>query len=123
MLYHGVRLSNNEIHKLKTNEGNLISMNVCFSTTLSKSVALTFTGVTNENRYRSHIPDEQENLLDLGATFQILSVIKDNDLYLIKIKAIDEESKTTKEYIELNKQEMKTTSAIIKVCPDKTRIV
>ncbi|CAF3277840.1 unnamed protein product, partial [Rotaria sp. Silwood2] len=115
MLYHGVRLSNNEIHKLKTNEGNLISMNVCFSTTLSKSVALTFTG--------SHIPDEQENLLDLGATFQILSVIKDNDLYLIKIKAIDEESKTTKEYIELNKQEMKTTSAIIKVCPDKTRIV
>ncbi|CAF2903158.1 unnamed protein product [Rotaria sp. Silwood2] len=136
ILYHGVHLSNNEIDKLKTNEGNLISMNGFLSTTLSKSVALKFTGISNENRHRvlfeiecdtdliesvilasideySHILDEQDILFDLGATFEILSVIKYNNLYLIKIKATDEGTKIIKEYIELNRQEMITTSTVI----------
>ncbi|CAF3625395.1 unnamed protein product, partial [Rotaria sp. Silwood2] len=99
------------------------------STTLSKEVALTFTGVSNEKRHRvlfeieydtnlaesvifasiaeySHIPHEQEILFDLGAGFEIISVITDDDLYLIKIKATDEGTKAINEYIEWYKREI-----------------
>ncbi|CAF1345547.1 unnamed protein product, partial [Didymodactylos carnosus] len=52
-------------------------------------------------------PSQQEVLFGLEATFKILSVIKDPEinLWIIKIKATDEEATAVKDYIDLNRKD------------------
>jgi hypothetical protein len=113
-LYRGLTMSINEFEKLKDNVGKLISMNGFLSTSRSKDIAKIFSGRSIENKQSilfpikcnadklqdpiifadiarfSKYPAEQEVLFDLGATFQILNINKDeSDCWLVHLEATD----------------------------------
>ncbi|CAF1375623.1 unnamed protein product [Rotaria sp. Silwood1] len=137
MLYRGLKLENEELNRLKQNEGNLISTNGFLSTSRSKQVALKFalksakrTNVVstlyeiecnlNESKSivfaditkYSEFAAEQEVLFDLGSTFKIQSIIEDKELklFVVKLKASDDGEKMAKEYIESNRKVNEETS-------------
>ncbi|CAF1294873.1 unnamed protein product [Didymodactylos carnosus] len=138
-VYRGVKLSNEEVEKLKENEGKLISMNGFLSTSRLSSVALNFASksmkrrdavvVLFETEYDfnglngddivcadvakfSDYPEEQEVLFDLGATFKIQSVIREKlDLSRVNLRVTSEEADIAREYIKLNRKELEERSA------------
>jgi tetratricopeptide (TPR) repeat protein len=134
-LYRGLTMSITEFEKLKDNVGKLISTNGFLSTSRSKDVAKIFVGGPIENKQNiffeiecnidklqdaivfadiarfSKYPEEKEVLFDLGATFEILSINKDeSDCWLVHLKATDIGEKISQEYIQSNRREMKGES-------------
>ncbi|UJR19067.1 hypothetical protein I4U23_022198 [Adineta vaga] len=132
-------MSQIEFEKLKDNVGKLISMNGFLSTSRSKNVAMTFSGRPTENKQSvlfqiecnvevlqdavvfadierfSKYPEEKEVLFDLGATFEIISMNKDESTHywLVHLKATDIGEKISQEYIQSNRREMVGESSAI----------
>ncbi len=104
-------------------------MNGFLSTSRSEDVAKIFSGKSIENKQSillqiecnvdklqdaivfadiarfSKYPAEKEVLFDLGATFQILSINKDeSDCWLVHLKATDIGEKISQEYIQSNRK-------------------
>ncbi|CAF1432879.1 unnamed protein product, partial [Didymodactylos carnosus] len=123
-LYRGLKLSDDEIEKLKNNIDNLISTNGFLSTSKSIEIACAF--ATNvlfeikvntevENIIFAHISEysmikgEGEVLFDLGTTFRITNVeYNDNiKLWIVSmIDDVDEGFNIIKDYIKMKKQKM-----------------
>ncbi|CAF1145895.1 unnamed protein product [Didymodactylos carnosus] len=123
-LYRGLKLSDDEIEKLKNNIDNLISTNGFLST--SKSIGIACAFATNvlfeikvntevENIIFAHISEysmikgEGEVLFDLGTTFRITNVeYNDNiKLWIVSmIDDVDEGFNIIKDYIKMKKQKM-----------------
>ncbi|CAF0931060.1 unnamed protein product [Didymodactylos carnosus] len=140
-VYRGVKLSNEEVEKLKENEGKLISMNGFLSTSRLPSVALNFAsqltkrrdavGVLFEIEYDlselnddtivcadvakfSDYPEEQEVLFDLDATFKIQSVNREKpDLSRANLRVTSKGADIAREYIKLNRKELEERSVAI----------
>jgi tetratricopeptide (TPR) repeat protein len=140
ILYRGLRVSNEELDKLKKNIGKMISTNGFLSTSRSRTVALIFAGKTTADKQSvlfeiecnlnelqndsvifadisrfSEIRDEGEILFDIGATFIMETISYDNDLsvWLLKLKATDEAAKISQFYLERNKQFIENTSVTL----------
>lgn len=139
VLYRGLTMSSIEFEKLKDNVGKLISMNGFLSTSRSKNVAKVFAGKSIEDKQCilfeiecnveelqdaiafadiarfSKYPEEEEILFDLGATFEILSLKKEEsvDYWLVNLKATNTGEKISHEYIQSNRREMVGTSCEI----------
>ncbi|CAF4261650.1 unnamed protein product, partial [Didymodactylos carnosus] len=140
-VYRGVKLSNEEVKKLKENEGKLISMNGFLSTSRLPSVALNFAfqlakrrdavlvlfeieyDLSKLNHYDivcadvakfSDHPKEQEVLFDLGATFKIQSVnrVKSNVSH-VNLRVTSEGADIAREYIKLNRKELEERSVAV----------
>ena len=135
-LYRGTRILNDEYDKLRTNMGNLISMNGFLSTSLVKEVAMAFAGKSTETHHAvlfeiqcnldevetvilapivefSAIKNEQEVLIDIGVVFRLLSVEEQDTIAWIKMKATDEGTAVAKSYLEINQAELKEKNARI----------
>jgi tetratricopeptide (TPR) repeat protein len=139
-LYRGGRLSQDELEKLKRSEGQLISTNGFLSTSRRKQVALIFAGTSGTDAIRqsviyeieynlnelksvvvadissySRMPDEEEVLFDLSATFKLLSISRDetNLLWIIRMKATDEGREAAQNYSKLNQQDIDETSVSV----------
>ncbi|CAF1118886.1 unnamed protein product, partial [Didymodactylos carnosus] len=140
-VYRGVKLSNEEVEKLKANEGKLISMNGFLSTSRLPSVAQNFASQSTKRRDAvvvlfeieydlselndhdivcadiakfSDYPEEQEVLFDLGATFKIQSVNREKpDLSRVKLRVTSEGADIAREYIKLNRKELEQRSVAV----------
>ena len=134
-LYRGTRMSRDDFEKLKQNQGKLISINGFLSTSMSKDVAMAFIADSTMNKkcvlfeiechlavtnsiilapvyqYSAH-PDEEEVLIDIGAVFQIVSILENNsdNIAVVKITATDEGSRAAEEYIRLNREDLEYTN-------------
>ena len=130
-LYRGTRITIEECQRLKENEGHLVSMNGFLSTSLSKDVALSFMSSTTEQTNQavlfeiecdlsqvqtivlaqiaqlSAIKSEDEVLIDIGAVFRIVSLELQENIILVKMKATDEGTEISKNYLEINQAELK----------------
>ncbi|CAF1209866.1 unnamed protein product [Didymodactylos carnosus] len=108
-VYHGGRLRDDELEKLKNHKNQPISTNGFFSTSLSKETAFLFAA-----RF-SDIPDEDEVLFEIGATFEVLAINHDETLnmWIVKLKTTDKGSKIANDYIETNRKEMNESSSKI----------
>ncbi|CAF4481319.1 unnamed protein product [Rotaria sp. Silwood2] len=139
LLYRGVRLSSDEVKKLESKVGKLLSTNGYVSTSLSKDAALIFTGSSNNKEeenvlfeieydfgkvksivvasiaHLSKCRDEQEFLFDLDAAFLLQSVTRNlsSNMVLVKMTAVDEGSELAKEYIEEHRKLMSHGSIVI----------
>ncbi|CAF1142875.1 unnamed protein product [Didymodactylos carnosus] len=130
-LYRGLRVSNEELNKLKENVGKMISTNGFLSTSRSRAVALVFAGKLTTDKQSvlfeiecnlnelqndavifadiarfSEIPNEEEVLFDIGAAFFMESVCYDNELnvWLFKLRAVDEAAQIAEVYLERNNE-------------------
>ncbi|CAF0847311.1 unnamed protein product [Didymodactylos carnosus] len=140
-VYRGVKLSNEEVEKLKENEGKLISMNGFLSTSRLSSVAQNFASKSTKRRDAvvvlfeieydfnelndhdivcadvakfSDYPEEQEVLFDLGATFKIQSVNREKpDLSRVNLRLTSKGADIAREYIKLNRKELEQRSVAI----------
>ncbi|CAF4695578.1 unnamed protein product, partial [Didymodactylos carnosus] len=117
---HGGRLRDDELEKLKNHKNQLISTNGFFSTSLSKETAFLFAGRSTDTKKQaviyeiecnlielndavifahiarfSDIPDEDEVLFEIGATFEVLAINHDETLnmWIVKLKTTDKGSK------------------------------
>ena len=132
-LYRGVLITTNELEILKANVGKLFSANSYWSTSRSRSYALSF---AKKAMYHSDVvalmyeiicdlqdqddsvvyadvadlsdfPEEQEVLFDAGSLFQIEEITNvredDMDLYTIHIRATREERGIVTQYIVQNR--------------------
>ncbi|CAF1323725.1 unnamed protein product [Rotaria sordida] len=134
IVYRGQFMCYDELEKLKTSIGNLISTNSFFSTTTDINVARIFAHnchnkigvlfqIEIENNLNSiiyaditnysRIPDEKEVLFHIGAVFQINSVSYDNELNLwsVHLSASDDGKGYIEQYIKLQEQELEETDA------------
>ncbi|CAF4373665.1 unnamed protein product [Didymodactylos carnosus] len=140
-VYRGAKLSNEEVEKLKENEGKLISMNGFLSTSRLSSPALNFASQSTKRRDAvvvlfeieydlselnddtivcadiakfSDYPEEQEVLFDLGATFKIQSVNHEKpNVSRVNLRVTSEEADIAREYIKLNRKELEERSVAI----------
>ena len=140
MLYRGLKLDQKEYLTLKTNQNGIISVNGFFSTTRCKSIALDFVRKASK---RSNVlavlyeiecntsddgiifadiapfsayPEEEEVLFDIGTTFQIQSIgtdTIDSNLWIIRMKAVNDGRRIAKDYIEFNRKQEEDMSASI----------
>ena len=138
-VYRGMKLSNEELDKLKKNKEKLISTNSYFSTSRRRSEALIFAtkptkrsdampvlfeiecdiqalgesvifaDIANFSSY----PDEEEVLFDLGATFRIDSVQNETQVWLIKMKATTEGLAVIQCYVKETRRETEERSVAI----------
>ncbi|CAF2660116.1 unnamed protein product [Rotaria sp. Silwood2] len=132
-LYRGLRMQLDELYVLRGHEGSLIATNGYLSTTRSKKVAMDF--AMDSTKVRSNIvsvlyeiqcnlqeaksialadisalsiySNEEEILIDIGATFKIVSVKEDRDqkLWIVQLRTTDKGTILAHDYIELNKKE------------------
>ncbi|CAF2986925.1 unnamed protein product, partial [Rotaria sp. Silwood2] len=125
---------------LKTNQGNLISLNGYLSTSRSPDVALGFAKASkiqatlcsvfyqiecNRQNIKSTIfaditqqaqyAGEQEVLFDIGSTFRIVSINENpaTTLWTIKLSATDAGAQEAREYIQFNRKSNEETSMTI----------
>ncbi|CAF1206617.1 unnamed protein product [Didymodactylos carnosus] len=141
-VYRGVKLSNEEVEKLKGNEGKLISINGGYlSTSRLPSVAQNFASQLTKRRDAvvvlfeieydfnelndddivcadvakfSDYPEEQEVLFDLGATFKIQSVNREKpDLSRVNLRVTSKGADIAREYIKLNRKELEERSVAV----------
>ncbi|CAF1133903.1 unnamed protein product [Didymodactylos carnosus] len=132
-LYRGITQTNDEIQRLQTSIGKLISTNGFFSTTKNKRVAEMYAGIgCNNFKYESLLfeididmqththcifadvscyslfSDEQEVLFDLGTVFEIASVdYNSTDQYWIcQMMSTNRGLQIAEEYLTLRKSEM-----------------
>ncbi|CAF3178714.1 unnamed protein product [Rotaria sp. Silwood2] len=141
-LFHGSKIPNSEIQKLKDNIGCLISANGFWSCSKNKSIAKIFAGI--DSNYTSiddnqsvlfeitidlgiqsfiftdisefsEFPEEEEVLLSLGTVFQIDSVFYDDIDKYWNIQAIpsDKGTEITTQYIEYNRTVMNESDVVI----------
>ena len=137
MLYRGLHMGADEFNRLKQNVGSTISANGFFSVSHSKKVAIAFatrpTKRTNvvpvlyeiecnltasesiifaDVAKYSKYPQEEEVLFDLGTTFQIESIIENEDLKMtvVKLIATDAGMKIASTYIDLNRKRNEETT-------------
>ncbi|CAF1233360.1 unnamed protein product [Rotaria sordida] len=136
--YRGVKLSNEEVKKIKNNVGKLISTNGFLSTSIDRNVALAFVGEPTDNevsilfeiecsldtnetvimamisQYSLH-PQEQEVLFDLDAAFELLSVTEDESspMTIVKMRATNEGSIIAQEHIEHHRKYMSTSGVVL----------
>ena len=106
-VYRGLTLSDEDINRLKTYVNHYISTNGFLSTSLRRDVAEMFAAnvifeiivdpkqLSNNLVYAyigtvSLIPDEEEVLFDLGATFKIIDVKHDTDKYIVSMVAAND---------------------------------
>ena len=63
----------------------------------------------------SDIPDEDEVLFEIGATFEVLSITYDeaSNMWIVKLKTTDKGLKIANDYIETNRKEMDESSSKI----------
>ena len=131
MLYRGFQIETDEFNRLKQNLGCIIAANGFLSVSRSKKVAIEF---ATRSTKRTHVvpvlyeiecdlatsktiifadiakyseyPHEEEVLFDLGSTFQINSISKDEELKMttVKLTATDAGMKMADKYIELNRK-------------------
>lgn len=136
-LYRGLKLENDDLKRLKLRVGCIISANGFLSTSRSREVAVKFamrgTNRTNivpvlyeiecsldvlESIVFADITDysvfakEKEVLFDLGSTFIIKSVSRDEQLNMVVIKLIatDAGVKMAQKYVELNRKTNEETT-------------
>ncbi|CAF1578803.1 unnamed protein product, partial [Didymodactylos carnosus] len=138
-LYRGLKLSDNDFHKLKQYEGKLISANGFFSTSGSKQVALMFASESATEPPQqsvlfeiqcgipanmatladiseiSNFHSEEEVLFDLGAIFLIQTIEPSpkSNVWVIKMKETAQGASVVRDYKELNKKAMQKHSAVI----------
>ncbi|CAF1276951.1 unnamed protein product [Rotaria magnacalcarata] len=131
-LYRGVRLPLDEVKKWQENEGKLISTNGFFSTSLSKKVAMDFALRRTETNMEESVlieiecnqcsaafaiiekesifSKEKEVLFDLGATFEVLSVMNSREenaninIWTVKVRSTQEGTELAQLYIQRNKR-------------------
>ncbi|CAF1451444.1 unnamed protein product, partial [Rotaria sordida] len=134
IVYRGQFMCYDELEKLKTSIGNLISTNSFFSTTTDINVARMFTHnchnkigvlfqIEIENNLNSiiyaditnysRIPDEKEVLFHIGAVFQINNISYDNELNLwsVHLSASDDGKGYIEQYIKLQEKKLEETDA------------
>ncbi|CAF1048993.1 unnamed protein product [Didymodactylos carnosus] len=138
-VYRGTRISISESQKIKDAVGTLISVNGFMSTSRSRQVALMFAGISPVNREKqsllfeiecdlsrlkdsvvfadiaefSAIPDENEILFDIGATFKIISVSQNTDIWIVKLQGTDEEATIAQDYVNLNRKDMEEANVSV----------
>ncbi|UJR19758.1 hypothetical protein I4U23_022892 [Adineta vaga] len=125
-LYRGQTLTDEEIKKLQMNINQLIATNGFLSTSWSPEVARVFSAnvlyeikidlsqdpidtihFANISQY-SELPNEEEVLIELGATFQILDVQHNGDLWTIKLASVKQEQQIKSEFIDDMKNQITT---------------
>ncbi|CAF3664478.1 unnamed protein product [Adineta steineri] len=140
--YRGMKIDREECDKMKENQGNLITINGYLSTSRLRTPALTFalkaTKRTDVVPVLFHIicdvqklgnnvvfadvskfsvfPDEEEVLFDIGVSFKVQSVMKDetySNLWLIKLETVDESARIVNDYVELNRKQEEEISVTI----------
>jgi len=114
-LYRGLKLTIDELKKLEENIGNLISTNGFLSTSRNRQVALFFAtnvlfeietniGLQGKMWYdiaqRSKVPDEEEVIFDIGATFRIESISYDSERNLKVVHLKTTENIDTASYLQ-----------------------
>jgi tetratricopeptide (TPR) repeat protein len=114
-LYRGLKLTIDELQKLEENIGNLISTNGFLSTSRNRQVALFFAtnvlfeietniGLQGKMWYdiaqRSKVPDEEEVIFDIGATFRIESISYDSERNLRVVHLKTTENIDTASYLQ-----------------------
>ncbi|CAF1040936.1 unnamed protein product, partial [Didymodactylos carnosus] len=139
-VYHGGRLRDDELEKRKNHKNQLISTDGFFSTSLSKETAFLLPGRSTDTKKQaviyeiecnlielndavifahiarfSDIPDEDEVLFEIGATFEVVSIKHDETLnmWIVKLKTTDKNSKIANDHIETNRKEMNESSSKI----------
>lgn len=139
-LYSGFRLHEEELERLKTSVGSLISINSFLSTSRDIEVARIFAGEGQiEDRFArvllkieanparlqsvffadinhiSQFSQEKEVLFSLGSTFRILSIdfdqIRQN--WIVQLNATDDGSDRIHEYCQLANYNFRSTSPMI----------
>ena len=135
-VYRGMKHSYEEIERLKSSIGQLISANAFFSASRSKKVAQIYAGVGNNIRTQSDLQsvifeieinmeatrpvivadvscesqfyDEEEVLFDLGTVFEIESINYDdtNKFWTCSMNTSDKGYHIAQEYIQLERTEM-----------------
>ncbi|CAF1434998.1 unnamed protein product, partial [Didymodactylos carnosus] len=136
VVYRGQFMTYDELEKLKSNKGNLISTNCFFSTTTDINVARLFAHnyqhkiavlfqiKTNYNLKNiiyadienySTIPDEKEVLFHIGAVFQINRIYYDDKLnvWSIQLSASDNGQGHIEQYLKLQEIKLQETNVNI----------
>ncbi|CAF3387268.1 unnamed protein product, partial [Rotaria sp. Silwood2] len=140
-VYRGVKLSNEELDKLRNSEGKLISTNGFLSTSRLRQPALVFASKLTKRKNVvpvlfqikldvqqlgesisfadiakfSQYPNEQEVLFNFSAAFRIETIQQDGPVWLINMNASKDGETITHDYIELTRQETeeKTVSIML----------
>ncbi|CAF1015675.1 unnamed protein product [Didymodactylos carnosus] len=138
-LYRGTKLSLDELDMLRNNEGKLMSMNGFLSTSQSREQALIFAtkftkrtdllqvlfDIEVEQNQSGSIfadiakcscyPYEEEVLFDIGSAFEILMVTYNErrNLWTVSLRATNQGTEAAKEWISMNRNEIKATSVAI----------
>ncbi|CAF1159815.1 unnamed protein product [Adineta steineri] len=123
-LYRGQLMSPRELDRLKRNCDGFISMNTYLSTSRSRNIALFFCGLGLQRQQEeqlesvlftisiettvcntpfadikrfSSIPNEEEILITVGAIFQIQSVEKEDNVWIIKLALYNQDNEDMKQ--------------------------
>jgi tetratricopeptide (TPR) repeat protein len=138
-LYRGGALDDEEFKKLRGSEGQIISTDSYLSTSRSKSLALMFVRSPTQRREvagvlfeiqcdiqqlgtsvifadiasLSNLPEEEEILFDLNASFRLDSVEQDGPLFVVHMTATNDGEQITKDYIALTQEKAEEQSVAI----------
>ncbi|UJR33433.1 hypothetical protein I4U23_020878 [Adineta vaga] len=138
-VFRGAKLTMEDFDKIMQNEGKLISINGFLSASRSRSrassfakkptrrvdvVAVLFAIQCNIQELDqsvifadiakfSEYPQEEEVLFNLSATFHIDSIQQEETLWLINMSASNESQSIIKQYLDLQREEVKEKSVVI----------
>ena len=139
VVYRGAIMDMEEFEKLRASEGQVISTNGYFSTSRSKSRALSFASKPTKRKnvvsvlYKiqcdvqqlgksvifadvaslSEYPDEQEVLFDLNASFRLDAIERDGIIQVIRMTVTSDGENMAKEYIARTKEKAEEQSVTI----------
>ncbi|CAF1078768.1 unnamed protein product [Didymodactylos carnosus] len=138
-VYRGLCLSSEELNKLKTNIGGLISSTGFLSTSRDRTVALMYSGQSSNKSHIENVlfdiycdtttsstifvdiskyssfPEEQEVLFDLGSVFEIYSVERDlsSNCWTVKLRTENRSVEIVNNLIKTAKKEMNQDNLLL----------
>ncbi|CAF2102345.1 unnamed protein product [Rotaria magnacalcarata] len=139
-LYHGLKLTKDELIRFQSNVGSLISTNGFLSTTRNYDLALAFALKTSKRSVDvyptlfiieadillhdvvfadisslSTYPEEEKVLFDIGCAFKIDQVIFDNskNIWIVHMKLTNEARSIVKTYLEANRRVMEKGNILL----------
>lgn len=138
VVYRGVRLTLEELEHIQMCEGRLLSFNGYLSTSRSRQIALSFaehqrkdttsvpvlfeincntddcqSSIFADISHFSKFQHEKEVLFDIGVVFHVQNIVKDKQLYIVRLNATDEGKELEQEYIDETKKELDMESISI----------
>ena len=138
-LYRGAIIDQEEFEKLRASEGQVISTNGYFSTSRSKSLALSFASKATKRKNvvgvlfkiqcdvqqlgksvifadvasLSDYPEEREVLFDLNASFRLDAIEQEGLIQVIRMTVTNDGEKITKDYIAQTQEKAEQQSVTI----------